>query len=314
MKNERRHKLAQNSLANFLEKTINSAQDHSATITRLVVVLLIAMFLLLAWQIFASKNKQGFYNDIKQLTAMSMSELDEEQFENTIKSSIVKYPSGVNNATVSLILGDIYFNRAYATLASGKRDQAIAHYEAALEYYTTADKFQFKQQESAESAVWGLAQTQDALATLKEGDFLDTAKSSYERLCKTWPDSVHYELATEQLNWLNRSVTAAFPSQYRQSDPVLFAPDLKIPDITEPFGNIDTTIAPGDFSLPFDILNPENDVQGFDAGLPNIEEFDAQQTEKSETQTAEIESLETVSQEIEVQVTEKPDNVEDPTP
>jgi len=289
MKNERRHKLAQNSLASFLEKTVNSAQEQSATITRLVLVLVIALLLLLLWRTFASKNKLGFYNDIKQLTAINMSELDEEQFNNTVKSYITKYPSGVNNATVSLLIGDIYFNRAFTTLTEGKRNQAMILYETALGYYTTADQFQFKLQDSAESAVWGLAQTHAALAILKEDNFLDAAKNSYERLCKTWPDGVHYELATERLNWLNRSVMTDFPEKYRQSDPILFAPNMQIPDTTQPIGGLDTTITPGE--LQGDLLDPavtegETQEQQYDAGLPELETQDAPQ-EESVTQESE---------------------------
>ena len=280
MKNERRHRLAQNSLAKFLEKAIHSAQGHSATITRLVLVFAIALLLLLLWRTFASKNKQGFYNDMKQLATFHMSELDEEQFDTTVQSYITKYPSGVNNATVSLLIGDIYFNRAFATLAEGNRDQAIARYETALEFYTIADKFQFKQQDSAESAVWGLAQTNAALAMLKGDNYLDAAKSSYERLCKTWPEGVHFELATEQLNWLNRRVMASFPEKYRQSDPDLFAPNLQVPDLTQPIGDLDTTITPGDFLGDFsgdlqsidlqsllDRLGTEVETEEFDPGL-----------------------------------------------
>ena len=296
MKNERRHKLAQNSLAGFLEKTINSAQEHSATMTRLVLVLVIAVLLLLLWQTFASKNKRGFYNDMKQLAAFNTLELDEGQFDNTVKSYITKYPSGVNNATVSLLIGDIYFNRASATLAEGKRDQAIAHYETALEYYTTANKFQFKQQESAESAVWGLAQTNAALAALKEGgDYLVAAKSSYERLCKTWPDGVRYELATEQGNWLNRLVMAEFPEKYRQSDPALFAPNLNAPDLTQPTGDLDTTITPGDLqgnlqSL-LDRLGTESETQEYDPVLILPEPVNQEEPVSQETPQESEESL-----------------------
>jgi tetratricopeptide (TPR) repeat protein len=271
MKNERRQKLAKNDLVNILENTINSAKEHSAIITRLVLVLVIAILLLLLWRMFAAKNKQDFYNDLKQLTTFNMSGLDGEQFDNTIKSYVTKYPSGSNNATVSLLIGDIYLNRATVALAEGKRDEAITHYETALGYYTIADRFQFKQQDSAESAVWGLAQTNVALAALKEGDYMDAAKSAYERLCKTWPDGVRYELASEQLNWLNRLVMANFPEKYRQSDPVLFAPDLHIPDMTEPIGDFDTTITPGDFQIDLqsllDRLATEGETQEFDAGL-----------------------------------------------
>ena len=292
MKNERRHKLAQNSLAGFLEKTINSAQDHSATIMRLVLVLVIAVLLLLLWQTFASKNKKGFYNDVKQLAAFNMLELDEGQFDNTVKSYVTKYPTGVNNATVSLLIGDIYFNRASATLAEGKRDQAIAHYETALGYYTTADKFQFKQPDSAESAVWGLAQTNEALAALKEGDFLTAAKTYYERLCKTWTEGARFELATEQLISLNRPNIDTFLVKYRQSDPVLFAPNMQTPDVTEPTGNIDTTITPGDFQGDFqsllDRLGTEGETPKFDPGLL-LQEPETQEKPQEEPATSESE-------------------------
>jgi len=267
MKNERRHKLAQNSLARFIEKTINSAKEQSATIMLFVMVLLLAVGLFLAWQFFASKNKQGFYNDMKQLAAFNMAELDKKQIDDHIKSYITKYPSGVNNATVSLLIGDVYFTRASATLAEGKREKAIDHFETALGYYTTADMFPFKQQDSAERAVWGLAQSNAALAVLKEGDYMNAAKVSYERLCKTWPDGVRYELATERLNWLTRPIMVDFPAKYRQSDPVLFAPDLKIPEMTEPSDNIDTTIIPGDFQPPLDGMSTEGEMQEFDPAL-----------------------------------------------
>jgi len=288
MKNEKRKKLTQNSLAAFLEKNINNVKDHSSTITRLVFVVLIGVLIFMIWRNLDSRNKRDLFNDMKQLTAFNMSELNEEEFDNTIKSYVTKYPSGVNNATVSLLIGDLYLNRASATLSEGKRDQAIAHYETALEYFAIADKFPFKQPDSAESAVWGLAETNAALAALKEGDFLNAAKSNYERLCATWPDGVRYELATEQLNSLNRSGTAAFLVKYRQSDPALFAPNMQPRETTEPLGNIDTTMIPGDFQSPIGILNPDGETQEFDPDLtlPENREQETLQQEIQEPQEA----------------------------
>jgi len=102
----------------------------------------------------------------------------------------------------------------------------------------------------AENAVWGLAQTHEVLATLKEGDFYDAARDLYQRLCTTWPDGAFYELAVQQLDWLNRPVAETFPVQYRQADPALFAPKMQPQEITSPEGEIDTTITPGDFDTP----------------------------------------------------------------
>ena len=270
MKNERRKQLSQNSLAKYLEETVNSAKDNSATISRFLLVILIALVLFLAWKTFATKNKQGFANDIKQLVAYNMLALDEKQFDNVIKEYFTKYPSGENNATINLLTGDIYYNRASGYLSQGNRDKAIDDFEKALEYYTVADNFQFKQQDSAESAVWGLAQTNETLAALKEGTYFANAKDLYQRLCETWPEGAHFDLAAQQLDWLNRPVAVAFLEKYRTSDPVIFAPDMQIPGMTSPDGDLDRTIVPGE-SPSFVI--PGNE---YDAGLAPPEEPDVE--------------------------------------
>jgi tetratricopeptide (TPR) repeat protein len=281
MKNEHRHKLSQNSLARILENRINDIKGHSATISRLVLVLLIAVLILMIWRNFDAGNKRGFYTDIKQLAAFDMTAFDAEQFDSVIKDYVKRYPSGANNANVSLLIGNIYFNYAADSLAKGERDKAVADYETALQYYTTADKFGFKQQDLAEGAVWGLAQTNEVLATLKEGDFFDVAKDSYQKLCTTWPDGKYYELATRQLDWLNRPVAGTFPTQYRQSDPALFAPNMQTPEITSPVGEIDTTITPGDFDTQSLLdLGKDSEMPDFDPGLVLPEEPVEPQTQE----------------------------------
>lgn len=266
MKNEQRQQRAKNDLANMLENGINQLKDHSALIMRTILIILIAVLIFLVWRNLESRNKRGFYNDVKQLAAYDFTALDAEQFDTYINDYVKKYPSGANHATVSVLIGDIYFNQATTTLAKGERDKAIGEFETALKYYTTADKFQFKhqQQDLAESAVWGLAQTHAALATLKEGDDFAASKDSFERLCKTWPDGTYNELATEQLEWLNRPVMGTFAAKYRQVDPVLFAPNMETPETTTPIGDLDTSMAPGDIDINsfLDKLNADGGHDG----------------------------------------------------
>ena len=286
MKNEQRHKLGQNTLASMLENGVNNIKDHSTTIMRLVLVILIAVLIFLIWRNFDTRNKRDFSNDIKQLAAYDFSALDAEQFDSVINDYVKKYPSGANNATASILIGDIYFNQAADVLAKGERDKAIAAYETALQYYTTADKFQFKrnQQDLAESAVWGLAQTNAALAALKEGDYFAASKDSFEKLCKTWPDGIYYELAAPQLEWLNRSVMATFPEKYRQTDPMLFAPNIQTPETTSPVGDIDTTMTPGDIDMQMQSFlenlgqaGKDGEQPAFDPGLTLPEEQESQE-------------------------------------
>lgn len=295
MKNERRQQLAQNSLASILENAVNNLKDHSATIVRLLLVFLIAVLIFMIWRNFDARNKRDFYNDIKQLTEYDFAVLDTEQFNNVINDYVKKYPSGGNNATVSILIGDIYFNQAADALAKGDRDASITAYETALQYYTIADKFQFKknQQDLAESAVWGLAQTNIALAALKEGGFFAAAKDSFDRLCKTWPDGTYYELAAGQLEWLDRPVMETFLTKYRQADPVLFAPNLQTPETTSPLGGLDTTITPGDFDIQSFLDNlrqesPDGELPVYDPGFTLPEEQGSQEPqEQSQVTTVE---------------------------
>ena len=290
MKNERRQHLSQNSLARLLENNVNQIKDHSTTIMRLVLVILIAVLIFMIWRNFDTKNKRDFHNDVKQLATYDFSALDAEQFDIEIQKYVTKYPSGLNNATVSLWIGDIYINQAADALAKGERDKAVADYETALQYYTTADKFQLKQQDLAESAVWGLAQTNAALAALKEGDYFDAAKDAYQRLCETWPDGTYHELAAPQLDWLNRPVMANFPTQYRQADPVLFAPNMQTPETTEPLDGIDTTFTPGDidFQSLIDNYRPvdsDSETPDFDPDLTLPEDQESQEPQEEPQET-----------------------------
>jgi hypothetical protein len=187
-------------------------------------------------------------------------------------------------------MGDILYIRASDFLVQGKREPAIRDFEKALEYYTVADNFQFKQQDSAESAVWGLAQTNEALAALKEGEYLGAAKDSYQRLCETWPEGIHFGLATQQLNWLNRPIAVTFLEKYRTSDPGIFVPNMQIPDMTSPDGDLATTIVPNEspsFVTPdTDDVTPDTEGETekeFDAGLTMPEEQDLEPVTQEST-------------------------------
>ena len=270
MKNERRQKQVKNELAAIIENGITQLKPQGANILRGVMLALIIVLLFMVWRTFSSKNTVDFHNDVRHLSSFNLLTVDAEQFESTITEFTTKYPSGANHAHVSLLIGNLYFLKAGESLGSGKRDEAIATFEKALEYYTTADKFNLKQQDLAENAAWGVAQTNEALAPLKEGDYLATAIVQYERLCKTWPDGVYTELAAEQLQLLNRPDMKTFMVSYRNANPMLFAPDLQTPDITAPGGGIDSTIIPGGFVDPGMILEtPSGDGTEveFDAGL-----------------------------------------------
>lgn len=268
MKNERRQKKTQNDLAQILENGILRIKPHSATIMRSVMIILIFVLLFFVGQRLVTGNKTDFYNDVKQLTAFNMLTSDAEQFENVVKEYTTKYPSGVNHAHVSLLIGNLYFNKATDSLNNAKRNDAVAGYEKALEFYTAADNFHLKQQDLAENAVWGIAQANEALASLKEGDFQAVAIAQYERLCETWPDGVYKELAAEQLQLLQRPGMNSFMREYRNSNPSLFAPDMQTTDNTSP-GGLDTTITPGnvDFGSMFSIPeNNESEIE-FEPGL-----------------------------------------------
>lgn len=287
MKNEQRQQRAKNDLAAILENGIDNLKDHSATIMRVVLVVLIAILIFLIWRNFDARNKRDFYNDVKQLAAYDFTAIDAEQFNTVINDYVKKYPSGANHATVSILIGDIYFNQASDTLAKGERDKAIPQYETALQYYTTAVNFQFKQnqQDLAESAVWGLAQTNAALASLKDGDYVTAAKDSFDRLVKTWPEGTYHELATERLEWLNRPVMGTFLAQYRQAAPELFAPNMQTPDTISPTGDMDTTITPGEIDIQafLDNLNaeaPDGEQPVFDPGLTLPEVSESQEPQE----------------------------------
>ncbi len=310
MKNERRHKLSQNSLARILENSVSQTKTHSATIMRIVMVILIAVLIVLVWRKFATGNRLDFYNDIRQLSSYNSATLDAKQFDNVAQDYLKKYPSGANHATISLLIGDVYFNQAFQALTEGKRDEAIAGYEKALEFYTTADKFNLKQQDLAESAVWGLAQTNESLAALKEGEYIVDAKGLYERLCKTWPDGAYHELAAPQLQWLNRPLAGSFLTQYRDADPKLFVPDLKTPETTGPLGNLDTTITPGDdIQSLLDRFQTEDGTPSFDPGLTLPE--DQKPEEPAQQEAAQTESTEGESTK---DVTPEPTPAQEPTP
>ena len=294
MKNERRQK--QNELAALIENGITKVKPQATNILRGVMLALICVLLFVIWRQFSSKNTLDFYNDIRHLNSFNLLTIDAEQFDSTIKEYTTKYPSGANNAHVSLLIGNLYFFKACESLGNGKRDEAIATFEKSLEYYTTADKFNLKQQDLAEKAAWGIAQTNEALASLKEGDYLATAIAQYERLCKTWPDGECTELATEQLQLLKRSGTSAFLVSYRNANPMLFAPDLQTPDITAPDGEIDRTITPGGFDPGMILETPPGDATEveFESGLtveptPEAEEISqvVEERQDAEQQPAE---------------------------
>jgi len=257
MKNERRQK--QNELAAFIENGITQLKPQASNILRGVMLVLIIVLLFMIWRTFSSKNTLDFYNDVRHLSSFNLLTIDAEQFDSVITEYTTKYPSGANHAHVSLLIGSLYFHKAGEFRENGKRDEAIVTFEKALEYYTTADKFNLRQQDLAEKAVWGIAQTNDVLASLKEGDYLATAIAQYERLCKTWPDGECIELATEQLQLLKRPSTNAFVVSYRNANPMLFAPDLQTPDITAPGGGIDSTITPGGFDSGMILETPLGD-------------------------------------------------------
>ena len=259
MKNEQRKKNTQNELAQMIEGGIGRIKPHSAMIMRAIMIILIAVLLFLVWQKFAAGNRTDFHNDIKQLTnSYNLSTMSDEQLETLVTTYTTKYPSGANNAHISLLLGNICYNIGSTARTQGDREKAVAHYEKSLEYYQTADSASLKQRDLAESAVWGLAQSNEVLASLKEGKYSEEAVGAYARLLEKWPSGIYADLAKQRSDFLKRPGVAAFMTKYRESDAKEFAPNFQIPGSTEPSGDIDTTIIPGGFETGGLLGSPEN--------------------------------------------------------
>ena len=265
MKNEQRHKRSQNDLARIIGKI----QPHSATIMRSIMIVLIAVLFLAIWRSFSKGNKADFYNDVKVLANYGTIDLNADQLDELVKTYTTKYLSGQNHAHVSLLIGNIYLNNGSLARDEGNREKAVQLYEEALKYLKTADTAALKRQDLTESAVWGLAQTCETLASLKEGPYAEEAIGYYDRLLEKWPDGTYAELAKQQRDFLKRSSTSVFIAKYRETDPMIFSPNFQTPGVNEPDGDVDTTIIPGTFDSSglLDLL-PENatDIE-FDPGL-----------------------------------------------
>ena len=289
MKKDQRQKRPHNDLAQILENGIEQIKPHSATIMRTIMFVLIVVAIFWGWQWLSAGNKADFFHDVMQLTNSSRRDLDDDYLENLVKTYLTKYPSGANHAHINLLFGNIYFNRAGMAREDGNRDQAVANYEKALGFFQTAHTFGLRQQDLAETAVWGLAQTNEALASLKEGDYFNDAIGYYNLLLEKWPSGIFSEVRQQQHTFLKRPGTMLFTEKYRLADARKFAPDFQIPGMNAPMDNIDTTMFPGDFNL--ELLSPllrDNETQiEYDPGFTFIDSEETVPTpnENSETET-----------------------------
>jgi len=229
MKKDRRHQLAQNSLAKWLEKNIEAIKPHSSLISRVVIGLLLVVLVFTVWQHFNRGNQAGFSQDLA--TAILFGVDDPSQ----LAPMLSKYPTGVEHAQFQILFAEVSLRQAEFQLTT-KREEAKENLKNAQESFQTALKW-LKSPEFQDRCHWGLARTHEVLAAVQEGNDLEEAQKLYEQLAGN-EKSVYYQLAKDRQEILNRSwvpVFLASSQKFQPKDDLLpdFDPTIQPPETSE---------------------------------------------------------------------------------
>lgn len=195
MKSERRHDLAENSLAKWLGSRLEQTAPYQSSIYWVIVVVLVVICVSMLWNRYSTSSQSKAWSEY----VSALNAQDETQFQALIDN----YPSGPIGVRARVSAGEMLLSNA-CDLVFTDREQALPKLEKALGYFLSAERLLFSPTgELAQQVAYDLAQTYEMLSYLRtgQGDG-EKAIEYYEKNAELWPGSVFYLEASKRLELL----------------------------------------------------------------------------------------------------------------
>ncbi len=302
MKNERRHELQQNSLAAWIEQSINQFKPHANTITAGVVAVaaLVSVYYYFSSQRASSHDKAW---------DQYLQAVDEQGYEALAKLGD-DYPNSRVGMCAMLVAADRQLQSGVEALFHD-RTAAAQDLGMALDNYTqVAEKADDPL--LLQRGLIGKAYAEESLA-YDSADNLRAAKATYEQYLAEFPDGIFAEQAQIRLSDLGNPATASFYDWFA-------AQTVGSPEATDDIPGLDSSSeldelpeGPGSSSS---VLDTENDDGTTTDEAAEMEESTTNEpaTEEPEAEEPEAEEPEAEEPEAEEPEAEEPATSDEPVP
>ena len=200
MRSERRHELQQNELADWLTDGIETVKPYVNVILGLTILILIVVVGGTWWvQQSSAESAEAWDSYYLALTSGKAAEL----------SAVAKdYPDAKAARWAEVVAADMYLGSGCNQLFSNRADANIELDKAAELFLQVINKSVL-----LDRATFGLAQTREAMGEL------DEAKTLYEKVTQSWPNSPFAEISARRLKALEQPSTLAFYDRFGKFDP-----------------------------------------------------------------------------------------------
>lgn len=297
MKTERRHELQQNSLATWIEDTIERLKPHATAITTGVVGAIAIGFVYYFLTSQRTSNQLQAWNQYLQA-------VDEPGFDR-LEELGQQYSNESVGLCSMLIAADRQLQQGVDALF-GDRTAAAQDLRLALDNYSQVAQ-EAQDPLLIQRGLIGKAFAQESLI-YDSADNLEAAKETYKKYLADFPDGVYAETAQHRLDALGRSSTAAFYDWFASQVAGTSEPASDIPGLSGDTELDTLPEGPGDSSSVFE---PQFDT----APDETVEMEEETVTEEPTTEEAPAEEAAPATEEpaAEPQATEEPSAGETPS-
>lgn len=201
-KKDRRHELAENSLAKWLYSVLESLKPYQNHIYWTCIGILVVICIGMVWtRVFQSSRATAWNAYLSAVDSRNVEKLQELTGD---------YESGEVGVRIRLSLGEFYLNDA-CNLIMENKPEAYEKVENALENFLQAKKLNKADHILGEQILFGLGQTYEIFAILRTGQGdVESAIDSYTNLVGNYPGGVFAEEAQHRIGLLQSPKTRDF--------------------------------------------------------------------------------------------------------
>lgn len=208
MKSEQRHELQQNSLARWLEGTIEWCRMNAPLLVGIVLGILIVVG---GITYFRHRSESRAVDEWSEFFAAA-------QRDDTIKLQSIgtRYAADTPGQLATLLLADTALASGVELMSSDREEAEKKLNDAKTGYFDVRNKS--SDSLLKERATLGLARYYESVGMLEE------AIKEYQSLAKDWPNGPFSKLAEQKIEYLQFPSTQAFAKWYREHKPLPPAP------------------------------------------------------------------------------------------
>ncbi len=210
MKSEKRHKLQQNVLADWLGRSYAAVKPYANAILAVVLLAVVLASLWTWWHRQSTSEASAGWDQLyKALEEGHIAEIGKIAEQN---------PNSEIGLWATVVSGDLHLDSGCQELFTNKAT-ASQDLQKALDEYTKV-RSETRNPLLRERAIFGLARTYEALSGTRrsQGEF-DKAIQNYQELVDHWKDGPYYSLVKDRLDDLNTVAAKTFYDQFAHFDP-----------------------------------------------------------------------------------------------